>query len=116
MVEHQEGQPDSKQLRFLQINLNKSEVAHKELLNSGLSSKYDIILIQEPHITFYDHIITNNHFRQVYPPGRHTLNTTVRNMGQQETGYGQLARATYTGHQRYHCHSAERPLRPTLAI
>ncbi|PPQ93502.1 LOW QUALITY PROTEIN: hypothetical protein CVT25_005243 [Psilocybe cyanescens] len=77
-MDHQEEQPATPQLRILQINLNKSEVAHKELLNDGLSTKYDLILIQEPHITYYGHIITNNYFRQVYPPGRHTLNKTVQ--------------------------------------
>ena len=39
----------SHKLCILQINPNKSEKAHLELINARLSKKYNILLIQEPH-------------------------------------------------------------------
>ncbi|KAF8156805.1 hypothetical protein B0H34DRAFT_617735, partial [Crassisporium funariophilum] len=54
-------------LRILQINLNKSEKAHLDLLNGLLGTKWDIVLIQEPHVTKFKTIRTPMQFRQVYP-------------------------------------------------
>ena len=34
-----------KNIKILQINLNKSEKAHLEIINENVSQKYDIILI-----------------------------------------------------------------------
>ena len=41
-------------LRILQLNLNKSVTAHLELqvINDSLAAHWDIVLIQEPYITF----------------------------------------------------------------
>lgn len=54
---------NSKYLKILQINLNKSEKVHLELINSKLNTKWDIVLIQEPHNTKFHHIRTPNDFR-----------------------------------------------------
>lgn len=47
-------------LRLLQINLNKSEKAHLDIINERVSQKYDIILIQEPYTTTFNAIIDQN--------------------------------------------------------
>ena len=61
-------QPDH--LTILQINLNKSVQAHLELINGPLSLAWDIILIQEPHVTSFNYIRTPTNFRQVFPANR----------------------------------------------
>ncbi|KAJ2929483.1 hypothetical protein H1R20_g7605, partial [Candolleomyces eurysporus] len=58
---------EGKQLRILQVNLNRSPTAHWELLNSGLANLWDIILIQEPSQNYYNHSATAPGFRQIYP-------------------------------------------------
>ena len=65
-------------LRILQINLNKSVTAHLELINDLLVAHWDIILIQEPYITYFSSIRTPNHFISVTPMSRETLDTTVQ--------------------------------------
>lgn len=57
-------------LRILQINLNKSEKAHLDLINSALGKYWDVILIQEPYLTFLGHIQTPNGFVGIYPTDR----------------------------------------------
>ncbi len=57
-------------LNILQINLNKSVQAHLELINRPLSLTWDIILIQEPHVTSFNCIRTPTNFRQVFPTNR----------------------------------------------
>jgi hypothetical protein len=57
-------------LTILQINLNKSVQAHLELINGPLSLTWDIILIQEPHVTSFNCIRTPTNFRQVFPTNR----------------------------------------------
>ncbi|KAF9035526.1 hypothetical protein BJ165DRAFT_1355592, partial [Panaeolus papilionaceus] len=55
-------------LRILQINLNKSREAQLDLINdNSLYDNWDVVLIQEPSITFYNNITTPRGFRQVYP-------------------------------------------------
>jgi hypothetical protein len=65
MPEHPEDFNNS--LRILQINLNKSEKAHLDILNSKVSQNYDIMLIQEPHVTAFNGIRTPTNFRPVFP-------------------------------------------------
>ena len=65
-------------LRILQINLNKSEAAHLDLLNGPLGRDWDVVLIQEPHVTHFQTIRTPAKFRQVYPANRGKEGTTVR--------------------------------------
>ena len=57
-------------LQILQINLNKSEKAHLDLINSALGKYWDVILIQEPYLTFLGHIQTPNGFVGIYPTDR----------------------------------------------
>jgi hypothetical protein len=60
-------QEEPKSIIILQLNLNKSQTAHLNLLNKNLSTKYDIILLQEPHATSFRKIRTPTNFRQVFP-------------------------------------------------
>jgi hypothetical protein len=46
---NQTGTEEDKSIKILQINLNKSEKAHLEVINEQVSQLYDIILIQEPY-------------------------------------------------------------------
>ncbi|KIK38821.1 hypothetical protein CY34DRAFT_40840, partial [Suillus luteus UH-Slu-Lm8-n1] len=54
-------------LHIWQQNLNNSMVAQASLLNSPSISKWDIILIQEPHINFLRNTSTNHHWHVIYP-------------------------------------------------
>ena len=65
-------------LRILQINLNKSLSAHLELINDSLAAHWDVVLIQEPYITFFSNIRTPNRFIAVAPTSRAVLDSTVR--------------------------------------
>ena len=68
--EQNNNEEEPKSLSILQINLNKSEKAHLDLINEKLSLKYDIILIQDPYTTAFNGIRTPTHFRPVYPINR----------------------------------------------
>src|ERR1700735_4842488 len=68
-------------LQILQLNLNKSEKAHLDLINSALGKQWDIILIQEPYLTFLGHIRTPNGFTSIFPTDRLTnQESTVRSV------------------------------------
>ncbi|PPR00222.1 hypothetical protein CVT24_004961 [Panaeolus cyanescens] len=70
---------DGTKLRILQINLNKSRKAQLDLVNDpDLQASWDLILIQEPNINFYNHITTARGFRQVYPNARTRNELVVR--------------------------------------
>jgi hypothetical protein len=71
-------QPPPNRLRILQINLNKSEKAHLDLLNGPLGTKWDVVLLQEPHVTKFNTIRTPMRFRQVYPADRWKEGAIVR--------------------------------------
>src|SRR5882757_5025413 len=62
--------PLPNRLRILQINLNKSEKAHLDLINGALGKHWDIILIQEPHLTYLGNIRTPNDFVNISPQDR----------------------------------------------
>jgi hypothetical protein len=78
MPEHPEDLNNS--LRILQINLNKSEKAHLDILNSKVSQNYDIMLIQEPYATAFNGIRTPTNFRPVFPSNRFTSKDKVRSV------------------------------------
>ena len=61
---------DHNRIRILQINLNKSEKAHLDIINERVSRDYDIILIQEPYTTIFNGIRTPTNFRPVFPTHR----------------------------------------------
>ena len=63
-------EPLLNRLRILQININKLSKAHLDLINGALAKKWDIILIQEPHITFLGHVRTPNSFASIFPQDR----------------------------------------------
>ncbi|KAF8220148.1 hypothetical protein L208DRAFT_1542711 [Tricholoma matsutake] len=65
-------------LRILQLNLNKLLTVHLELLNDSLAAHWDIILIQEPYITFSSSIRTPNCFISVTPTSRTTMESPVQ--------------------------------------
>jgi hypothetical protein len=71
MVDRQEGlqgnRNDNEKLCILQINLNKSEKAHLDIINKQVSQNYDIILIQEPYTTIFIAVQTPTNFRPVFP-------------------------------------------------
>src|SRR6202161_3550110 len=68
-------------IRILQLNLNKSEKAHLDLMNYRLSQKYEIILIQEPHtITFNNNIRIPTNFRAVHPSNRFHSQDPIRSV------------------------------------
>ena len=54
-------------LRILQINLNKSLTMHLELINNSLAAHWDVVLVQEPYMTFFSSIRTPNQFIAVTP-------------------------------------------------
>ena len=64
-------EPTSTRLRILQINLNKSSKAHLELYNKVLKKDWDIIMVQEPHVTAMGNIRTPNGFVVVVPVDRY---------------------------------------------
>jgi hypothetical protein len=67
-----------KSIRILQINLNKSEKAHLDILNEKVSQNYDVILIQEPHTTAFKGIRTPSNFRPVFPTNRFQSEDSIR--------------------------------------
>jgi hypothetical protein len=71
---------DPKSIILLQINLNKSEKAHLDIINESVSQKYDIILIQEPYTTKFNAIRTPANFRPVYPPNRFQNDAQIRSV------------------------------------
>ena len=76
---HQEEQQPTK-IRIMQINLNKSERAHLDIINEKVSSKYDIMLIQEPYTTQFNAIRTPANFRPVSPKGIRTQESQIRSV------------------------------------
>ena len=74
MPEHLTGpQPNrnaNDKLQLLQINFNKSEKAHLDIINERVSHNYDIILIQEPYTTTFNAIRMPTNFRPVFPAHR----------------------------------------------
>ncbi|KXN81037.1 hypothetical protein AN958_06283 [Leucoagaricus sp. SymC.cos] len=65
-----EQQTENNRLRIFQLNMNKSETAHLDLINRKLGEYWDIVCIQEPHITKLGHIRTPNRYRQVFSSAR----------------------------------------------
>ena len=67
-----------KMLRVLQINLNKLEQAHMELINNLKGDNWDVVLVQEPHVTAFCAIRTPTRFRPVFPDDRGRNGALVR--------------------------------------
>ena len=58
-------------LWILQVNLNKSSKAHLELYNKVSQREWDIVLVQEPHVTAMGNIRTPNGYVTVTPVDRY---------------------------------------------
>ncbi|KAJ6481017.1 hypothetical protein C8R45DRAFT_831717, partial [Mycena sanguinolenta] len=58
---------DARRLCVWQQNLNKSLRAQLDMLHSLKPDRYDIALIQEPHVDFQNRSRTNLRFTAVYP-------------------------------------------------
>jgi endonuclease/exonuclease/phosphatase family metal-dependent hydrolase len=71
---------EPKSITLLQINLNKSEKAHLDIINEEVSQKYDVMLIQEPYTTTFNVIRTPTNFRPVYPINRLQNNAQIRSV------------------------------------
>lgn len=70
-----------KNIRILQINLNKSEKAHLDLLNNTRNERWDLVLIQEPHVmSKFLHIRTPANYRQIFPENRGRDDSMVRSI------------------------------------
>jgi hypothetical protein len=67
-------------IRILQINLNKSEKAHLDIINEKVSRSYDIMLIQEPYTTKFNAIRTPANFRPVFPRNREEVKVQIRSV------------------------------------
>ena len=67
-------------IKILQINLNKSEKAHLDIINDKVSSKYDLMLIQEPYTTQFNAIRTPANFRPIFPSNRFQDEATTRSV------------------------------------
>jgi hypothetical protein len=64
----------------MQINLNKSEKAHLDLINEKVSQIYDVMLIQEPYATPFRAIRTPANFRPVLPKNRIANEEPIRSV------------------------------------
>jgi ribonuclease HI len=73
-------QENPQSIAILQINLNKSEKAHLDILNENVSQKFDVILIQEPYTTTFNMIRTPANFRPVYPLHRLQDDAQIRSV------------------------------------
>ena len=75
---HQEDTPIK--IRIMQINLNKSERAHLDIINERVSQKYNIMLIQELYTMAFNAIRTLANFRPIFPRSRPTNDSQVRSV------------------------------------
>ena len=71
---------NASKLRIMQINLNKSEKAHLDIINEDVSHRYDIMLIQEPYTTQFNAIRTPANFRPVFPRNRIANESQIRSV------------------------------------
>src|ERR1700678_538876 len=83
MPEHREAplhRTNNEKICMLQINLNKSEKAHLDIINKRLCQDYDVILIQEPYTTTFNAIRTPTNFRPVFPVHRFASQDQIRSV------------------------------------
>ena len=59
-------QGDVKTLRFVQLNVNKSNTSQSALLHSV--ADFDLVFLQEPHIDFLKNTRASQQWRVLYPP------------------------------------------------
>lgn len=64
-------------LRIWQQNLNKSNKAQFNLINSPLHNEWDVLLLQEPYIDSFGNTRANHHWQVIYP-STHLANSSVK--------------------------------------
>lgn len=57
---------DATLLRFVQLNVNKSNTSQSALLHNV--ADFDLVFLQEPHIDFLNNTRASQQWRVIYPP------------------------------------------------
>src|SRR6266481_9969488 len=70
----------TKRLRIWQQNLNKSDKAHFDLINSPLHQDWDLLLLQEPYIDTFGNTKANSKWHTLYPSSHLTDEATDRSI------------------------------------
>ena len=70
----------TKRLRIWQQNLNKSDKAHFDLINSPLHQDWDLLLLQEPYIDTFGNTKVNSKWHTLYLSSRLTDEATDRSV------------------------------------
>ena len=70
-------EPLLKRLRIFQQNLNKSDKAQYDLINSPIHNNWDLILLQEPYINALGNTKANHNWHVLYPMS-HLANGSVK--------------------------------------
>ena len=72
--------PPPERLRIWQQNLNKSDKAQFDLINSLIQKQWDLLLLQEPYIDSFGNTKANSKWHTVYPSSHLTNNDTNRSV------------------------------------
>src|SRR6266481_82168 len=75
-----ETKPNPMRLRLWQQNLNKSDKAHFNLINSLVHNDWDLLLLQEPYIDTFGNMKANSKWHTIYPSLHLTDNATNRSV------------------------------------
>ena len=70
------AEPPPPRLRIWQQNLNKSDKAHYDLINSPLHKSWDVLALQEPYIDSFGNTKANSRWHVIYP-SPHLTNSAV---------------------------------------
>src|SRR6266481_2377464 len=73
-------EPPPMTLRIWQQNLNKSDKAHYDLINTPLHKSWDILALQEPYVDKLGKTKENSQWHIVYPTSHLANNVTCRSM------------------------------------
>ena len=65
-------EPSPTRLHIWQQNLNKSDKAHYDLINTPLHKNWDILALQEPYTDALGNTRANSQWHVVYPSPHHT--------------------------------------------
>ena len=72
--------PQPNRLRIWQQNINKSQVAQEDLINSDIYKHFDFLLLQEPYIDGYGNTKATKDWRVIYPFHHLTNGRPVRSV------------------------------------
>jgi hypothetical protein len=73
-------EPTPKRLRIYQQNLNKSDKAQYDLINSPMHKDWDLMLLQEPYVDALGNTRANHHWHVLYPTSHLTNESTKRSV------------------------------------